>query len=66
MVAVIVTLQIDMFVTSCYTRRHYNKDSPKEAANNEDQEAGGAAHADHLHLHKHANHGHAHPTNASA
>lgn len=66
MVAAIVTLQIDMFATSYYTRRHFKVNSPMEAAANEDKEADGVVHAEHLHLHTHANHGHAHPPDASA
>lgn len=59
MVAAIVTLQIDMFATSYYTRRHLIKDTAKEA-NSEDKEAAGGAHAEHHH-----HHAHAHPLDTS-
>ncbi|KAF8035226.1 hypothetical protein BT93_C1292 [Corymbia citriodora subsp. variegata] len=61
MVSAIMTLMVDTYATSYYTRAHFSKARPAASEGDEENTpAGGEDHAGHVHVHTHATHGHAH------
>ncbi|XP_030456045.2 zinc transporter 5-like [Syzygium oleosum] len=58
MVSAIMTLMVDTYATSYYTRLHFSKARPE--GEGDEEHAAGGDHAGHVHAHTHTAHGHAH------